>query len=451
MEYFNEFKWEITNPEVKKLDRLRNRLNEYQTMLLLQTSGDPFLYVSLKTASKIKNLSETIQHEIKKLEKKEMPLFDRLVLQDTKKNAEIIHADHNYFDNKKIKTGIGKYLSKVFGNSAYSELIESVNSNNFPHEKLDKNSELFLPMNIKSIEGDIIFDTNSKFAESLREKFIIELEKTKKLVDNFYEEKGLVKKTEDYHFQFAPASSSFSYWDSANLIALIDPNRVVCFKPEGSNEYQFFPWLVNLIGAHELAHGHQDIMSNKTMPLGLIAKPESYLSIVHGTASEGTAMILEDLFLDYMQINMKKLNLSKKDLDKCMSFRECYIHKKMPQIVHDILELKEREEGYNKRFPDSLGLETHNDLAEITGVKRYKKDYFLIDDQEFSESSQQMSYFFGEKRMKSLVNKMRDKKIDDNIIISALFTGFWCDSKAQEKFIFDLYLPKFQEMNQSKL
>jgi hypothetical protein len=425
MEYkFNhQPKFEIRTPEVRRLDSWRVELNKKKNMLLSQMCGDPFTYLSLETVSRIKGLVDRIKREEKKIDKKNIPLFDSLVLQDIKRNAEIIEADYSYFDNPKSRMTIGSYLSKVFGNSAYSELLDSISPANFPHKKLHKNSELFYPLESRILTGDIIFNSqDSQFTKEIKEKMILELNKSKEIIDAFYKEIGVTQITPEYKFQFSPSSYGFSFWDNPNLLASIDPDRMFCFKPEGKQEYEFLSWEINLTGAHELSHANHDFMSSRTMPAGLRTSHETYVPVVHGPCGEGTALCLEDFFFDWMQQNREKLKISKGDLEKCLSFRECYVPKKLHQLVYDILKLKEMQDYFNSKEPEHFKLfDARKEIAKLSGVKRYAIDYNLLDDREFGiDSLPQATYFFGEKRIRSLVNRLQEAKVPEDVMLSSL-------------------------------
>jgi hypothetical protein len=449
-EFYNSPKWEISAREIKEINGLRCRLNELYSMLTFQTFGDPFIYVSLETIKKIKDIQERINRKVKKLDKEELSAFDALVLKDVKRNADIIKISYDYLDNSKSNMRIGSFISRTFGDSSYSELLKSITPDEFPHKQLHKNSELFHAMNHRKIDGAQIFGSHeTPFILELRNRFLNELNKTKSLIDKFYIEKEVVKKVPKYNFQFAPPAYPFSFWEGQHLLASIDSDRVFCFKPEGEQDYVFFSGFMNLIGIHELGHGYHEMMSEQTMPRGLNPDYTNFLPIVHGPCSEGAALAVEDFALEWMQGNMQRLGLSKKYIEKCTSVVDCYVAKKLPQIVHNLLEQKEIEGIHNQNLPHSLSLQSHKHLASLSGVKRYLSDYYLLNDEEINNSLFQLPYFFGQKRARNLVRKMQEKGVDDGLIMQALFTGCWSSPEAQEKFILDLYLPKVLGKNYS--
>jgi len=446
MEYkFNhQPKFEIENPDVKKLDFLRVQLNKNKNMLLYQIYGDPDAYVSLETISKIRGLVDRIKREGKKIDKKNIPLFDSLVLQDIKRNVKIVETDHNYFDNPKSRMTLGSWFSGVFGNSAYSDLLDSISPESFPHKKMHKNSELFYSMNSRGLFADIIFNSqDTEFTRVMKDKMISELSKSKEIIDAFYKEIGVTNITPEYKFQFSPSSYGFSFWDNPNLLASIDSDRMFCSKPEGKQEYEFLSWAMHLVGAHELSHAHQDFMSSITMPAGLRTSHETYVPVVHGACGEGTALCLEDFFLDWMQQNREKLKISKGDLEKCLSFRECYVPKKLHQLVYDTLRVKEMQDYFDSKGPEHFKFNARREVANLSGVKRYVLDYNLLDDKEFgADSIPQATYFFGEKRIRGLVNRLQEAKVPEDVVLSSLLTGFWCSPEAQERFILEVYVPR---------
>lgn len=442
MEFLYDSPWKISNKEVEKTDNLRADLNKNLSMLLVQSWGDPLVYLSLETIENIKDCNDKLSSDVKQLKKQNLSLFDNLVLKDIQRNTEISTTLYNYFYNHKSKNNIGKFLSGVFGNSAFTNLLASVHKTKFPHKDLHTYSELMHKFNSRTVDHSVIFQDQSnplfvKIKEGLSEK----LKKSKTFVNNFYKEYGISLKNSDYHFEFAPPGFGFSFWDSPNLMAAIDPQRILCYKSNDGN-YNFFKEFIDLIGTHELSHGIHDELSKKTMPLGLRTSPEDFFYLVHGPINEGSALSVEDFTLDFMKKNMEKLKISEADFKRADYFTRCYIPKKLPQIVHDVCEVMEIEQTANESYPEGLRTEAHNHLAKLTGIKRYSADYFFFNDNAIEETLFQSIYFFGKKMTDRLVKKMKDKNIEDKVMIHALHTGFWCSPEAQEKFIFDLYLPK---------
>ena len=443
MQFLYEPRWGVSNRSVEKLDNFRVELNGYCAMLESQSYGDPGPYLSLETVERIKEGVKKSKKSLRRLKEKDLPLFDCLLLQDIERNIRILEAYYNYFYNPKNGVRIGRFLSTIFGRTAYSILLNAVSRKNFPHRDLHRYSELMHGLETMRMDAEVIFENMSNpLFEKLRAGFKAELEHAREFVNQFYSEKGVLKKIGDYHFEFAPRGWGFSFWDLGNLLATVDPDRILCFRSREDGNYRFFNGFANLVGVHEISHGLEDILSEKTMPQGLRPSTGTFINPVHGPVGEGIALLMEHIAIDSMKKNGEKLGMSIEDIQRCIYFEKSYIPKKLIQVVHDILTIKEYEEETNEKFPKNFHIEAHKALSQITQIPRYEFDYYLFEDNEIAEPLNELTYFFGQRRIKRLADKMKRKGIPENIMIHALLSGFWCDSKAQEQFIFKLYLPE---------
>lgn len=440
-----ELRWRIIDRGVRQIDRSRTRLNRLCSITLDQADGDPFPCSSLETAKRIRTGVRKIKREIQRAEKNNLSVFDRLVLEDCKRNAEIVGHYYNYTYDSKDTTKIGAFVSNVFGRGSYNTLLRSVSPKRFPHKDLHQESELMHGVSSRKIEAEMLFEAekNPEFRR-LKAELIKALQKNKKIVNQFFIEQGIVQDMDDYYFEFAPLGTNLSFWEGHNLLMAIDPDRLICHKPKGKKDYEFYDAFVKAIAAHELAHGLHEMLSAKTMPFGLRSNPENYLSIIHGSSSEGIALITEEFFLQYMRKNQEALGLKSKDIERATASTKCYVPKKLHKIMHGLLERKDAEERENKKFPDSLYRPGHLELARVTGVKRYR-DIYSFEDDTVEDTFVQMSYFFGQQRVSSLVEEMKRQGLEKKVMISALLSGVWCDPEAQRKFIFDLYIPRLRK------
>lgn len=450
MKFSYEPKWRISNDRVRKLDAARVKLNGYCCMTTYQRCGDPLPYFSLETARKIKTTARKIQEGATSLGKGKLNAFDRLVVEDISKNSQIAHHYHEYMYDKNSKMRVGAFISNLFGNSSYSRLLQSVRPRTYPHKDLHRDNELMHCLTSRAIDSDIILNTQgNKYFKGLKSKLQQELKQNKKFVDEFYTKKGVLEEVTDYNFEFASPGSGFSFWEGHNLLAAIDPDRLLCYKQKGKKEHQFYDAFVKLIGIHEVGHGLHEMLSAKTMPLGMRAGPETYTPIIHGPNGEGVALSCENAAIKFLRENKKRFHTSEKDVDRAASNLKTYIPKKLLKVAHDVLEMKDLEERENENFPDSLYRESHEALVNLTGIKRCR-DIFSFDDEEFETALQHMTYFFGEKRINSLIQDMKKQRVPEDVRMSALFTGFWCSPEAQKRFLFDLYLPRVMKIRARK-
>lgn len=443
MKFCHEPVWRISDKQVEGIDADRAELNKYCSMLQDQSYGDPppYLYQSLDTLKAIKDCLKKLTKNISKAKNKQLEPFDSFILQDAERNVEIVRAYYDYLYNTKSNMRIGEFLSKVFGRGAYSTLLQSITPENFPHDTLHKESQLKHPIEQRKIDTEVIFEnlSNPLFSD-LRKGFKDQLEKTRDFVNQFFLDTGILTEISDYHFEFAPRGGGFSFWDGSNLLAAIDPDRVLCYKD--AEKYKLFNGLIHIIGAHELCHGLEEILSEKTMPTGLRAEPGTFFQPVHSSSAEGKALLIEENVMNYIEKNKEKLNLSQEEIDITRYFIQNYVPKKMTLAVADILKLKEIAEISNKNFPENFCVEAHEKLAKLTKIPRYLVDYYLLDDRAFAETLSDLPYFFGQRKIRKLVDKMKVQEIPENIIFTSLLSGVWCSLETQEKFIFQLYLPE---------
>ncbi len=442
-------KWTIKNKAVAKLDRRRAELNKLSSILDSQLIPDPRVCISLRTIRERRNLAKDLDKQIKKIyesDDKNFPKgFDYLVLRDIEKNARKLLAEDSYLYDNKSKTTIGRFLSDIFGRASYSTLLDMAKPKNFDHDAIHKKSSLFHSLLYRSLDSSMILERDS-FA-GVKKKLMSQLGTVKRIANDFYLSLGMIKKNPQYKIELAPADIGFSYWDGNHFLMAIDPDKIPYYiSKTKEKEYLFNNAMALLIGVHELGHGLEEKIS-ENMPKGLKHDSETYNLLLHGPTCEGFALQTEKFFAKWAKKHAEKYNLSKLDMDIINAYLKAYMPEKLPSILHSILELKEREGMYTKTLPQQWQVDAHDKLRESTGVKRYLKDYYLFDEEEIDSVVQQLCYVFGDRNMSNMIKKIKRavdirSYVGQSLALNALSTGFWCDPKIQEEFIFKHYLPR---------
>ena len=446
-------KWAIKDKRVYDLDKKRIKLNKLTCQIDSQMIADPQTFVSQTTIKKRRNLAKDIQRSIRDIynSKKSPEGFDDLILRDINSNTKKILADDDYFYNSssKINQTIAKYLSAIFGKAAYTKIKDAARPRFFNHDAIDKRYSLIHEMTSKRLDEDMILERTSY--SRVRSLFELELDKIKKRVDEFYVELGMIEEKPNYNIELAPVGCGISFWEGHNFLMAIDPAKICCYKNKPqSDEFLFNKSEALVIGIHELGHGLEDKIS-ETMPLGLRQNNSSFNTLCHGLISEGVALETENLYLEWQKMNRKRHKISEFDINLMDFYINSYVDEKIPGILYDLLQQKEIEEDDNPDYPKSFSIiASRKKLAEITGIKRYLKDYFLFDDHEFSETLGEMVYVFGKEHVSNLMKKIRNvldlrSSAGKKIALCAISSGCWSDKKAQEEFIFDYYLPKAEK------
>ena len=134
-------------------------------------------------------------------------------------------------------------------------------------------------------------------------------------------------------------------------------------------------------------------------------------------------------------------NLSPEDKESLRLHKQSYLPKKAVQIAHDLLEMRYFDQTQNKDFPDSLTVDAHKKLAEITGIKFFADDG-SIEHQSFPDTLQKINYAVGKEDIDNLVGRLKREKIPDDFIFNSLLQGVWASPTAHEDFIFNSYIPR---------
>lgn len=64
-------------------------------------------------------------------------------------------------------------------------------------------------------------------------------------------------------------------------------------------------------------------------------------------------------------------------------------------------------------------------------------------DTSIDQTLYQLSYFFGERSALSIKEEAEKRGASEGMILSALFSGLWCDPDARRRFITDLFIPRY--------
>ena len=438
-------KWEISSQSIRNLDKKRSDMNRNITLSWFQSCGDPFIYLSKYTLEKTKSYLESIKRSSNRINKKNLNLFDRLVLQDINANVQSMETYYDFTHNIEKDVSIGKALEGMFGKCAYTSILNSVTPKNYPHKLIHEYSEMMLDMSIVRLDPAIVSTSNREIFKKIRQEIEENLETKKQDAIDFYKEKGVLKQEGDFFIEVDWSRGAFSWWDDSNRIVAVDPGRFIYFR-DSTNSYKLYDAAIYPIVIHELGHGLNSIMSKQTMPEGLAPSMIHYICQVHGINSEGVAMELEKNWLRVAKDNLSKYNLSTEDFNRINLKSKTYVANKMMQLAKEVFEI-EFFKLYNseKSVSSYAKNEGRRKISELTKIKQFCSDWYLLGDQENSETFQHLTYFFGEKRTNKLMKKLKQEKIPEDKALSALLTGAWCDPKAQEQFIFELYLPRISK------
>ena len=434
--------WQIEDAKVKALDDLRVGLNTTCARAMYQIDTDSAYYLSSQTIFKIDKQLRFLGKKLKdinKLKNKHLNPFDILILQDVEKNFNDLFIYHDFFNNPKTKLKFESFFSRLIGRKdAYKEYLQMLSPKNYPHEELDRQSELYHELTMRQVFPELILNNttkNEKFKE-LANKLESQLKQDAEFSIEFYKSIGL-NGLENISSDFSPYPFSFS--DDINELVALNPDKLLCYRDKDGN-YKFSNIDSKITLVHEFGHNLHSLLS-KNLPEGLHGNSEQFLIYHHGISLEGVALATEDFAVEYMENNRENFNFSDEDLDKARLQKIGYLAKKVPMIVFNLLEKREYQEELSAYIPPQFKKHARVALEEISNTRRVKTDHIIFDDIPFDEIMSRVRYIEGDKRIQPIVEKMKDKGYGANVILPALFHGCWSDVKAQEKFIFDLYLP----------
>ena len=438
--------WEIENQKVKEADESRVELNTRCSIHVNQAHYNGSPHFSSISIERIRTSIGGLRKRFSNLSGEELATFDEIVLEDIKRNVAVVDAYYKYLLNPRDNsTTFGKgFITAMFGNASFKYFSKTaIEPSNYPHKDIDRESELFHLMMKRRVDSEMIFTAQEGTFVNLKNDFFKKLNANKDFVDEFYKSVGI--QDEDYALLPAPLGWEFSFWDDNLGFVAIDPESVICYVPKRKKTPTFFDAAIKPLAVHERAHGLHTKFSKK-MPSGFQGSDETFFNPVHGPDSEGIALSAEIPSIDYLKRNRVKYHLSDEDIERVVLSRKCYIPKKLFQIAYSLINAEEWEATIKAKMPESLRqmINVRKMLAQRSGIKRIRKDHFMFDDEALENLIPRMVYPVGEKRTQSLVLKMQEQGHNYEVILPALFHGYWSSTEAKERFIFECYLPEIE-------
>ncbi|MBD3253063.1 hypothetical protein GF386_04990 [Candidatus Pacearchaeota archaeon] len=430
-------RWTIRDQRVEELASHRRRLNRSFCILESQLKGDSDPCVSLETVERIYSDLRLLNEDAEELSGR-VDGFDEIVVRDVATNTRVVKSYMDYFHPRRfLKRGNrpkigGDCVNGVFGKGSWKALKNSCRPENFPHSTLDRATRMLYPMTSRSLDAATILDGVGELPSRLKQDLYNQLSELSRVTDSFCRGSGLMPDTGTYNLEFS--RQEFSYWEAPNHLAALDEDRLLCYRPEGSSSYCFFSPFSMIILMHELGgHRAHDIYQSRIMPEHMVVTEEDYCTLAYNPCSEGTALTMEEFGFKWMTANRETLGLSEDDLRKTEMHMRKYVATKLPRILYGLLNLRERVEEKG---------DAEKDLAKLTGNFVYFQDPMTFkEDNQAGDYFQQLAYYYGQRRTGRLVKKMRKDGVPDDQMMHALMAGVWCDPKAQERFIFEHYLP----------
>ena len=452
----NEFspygKFSIGDADVIRADQLRNKMNSYLGIMQMQAAEYNGACISRTTPKVVRAKSTEIAKIVGNKRGESLSDFDRLVLDDCSTNALMATAYCDYMISpakgniyptrgmkKAEKLTVGDFFGLFFGEGAYASILDGASKKNYPHDLVHK---LYVALNEAhcrqiSVEDMLAAERHSTMFKDAKKLLLGKLNHYKSLAEDFYRNMGVLNNLDRFKFEFCSPSMGFSYWDDPYMMVHLEPEKAIVYKKSPDGELVLQDIDIKTTSIHETGHGIHFKISESSMPKGLSPETESFLPCIHGSHAEGLALLTEDLWADYAKENRL---LSNEDLILLRLDNEAYVPSKLHRIAHDILYQSYIENYNGKRHPETLKKDTDERVAELTGIKRYRS--FSFDPRSLDETLQQATYFFGEKRIFSLAEEMKEAGLSPGEIITCLAHGSWCDPKAHKNFIFDVLLKR---------
>jgi hypothetical protein len=442
MEFPENIKYVIKDRRLSQADELRVRLNE---LFSIEWQIDAFdsnpAVASLEVPRQAKKLIRTISDLLNQAPKNELTPFENLVYRDLKRNVEIATAYFDYSYNLKTSLRIGSLLAAVFGKGTYTQILDMVRPENWPHKKVFEQARALLPFCSNSFDvEDLIENIHNPLFKKVGEEFKKRLERTKTDTASFYDALGIVPNLRGIHVEFTPPSYGFSFWNGRRMnCAHLDPKRIIGFISPRSTEPEIVDGMLAPLAVHEIGHGLHEHLSAQTMPRGLCPDMADYSPIIHGPVSEGLALKMEDFWLA-----RESKGLSPENRQLARTLIEAYLARKLPQIAYDLLRKSEDEGDSNSRTPAHFNRRAQCKIAELTGIRAYGFiDCFA--DRKIGETISALSYVIGAERTTKIELEARKRGYNDRQIALGLMKGFWTDEWARREFLFNLYLPELRK------
>jgi len=204
--------------------------------------------------------------------------------------------------------------------------------------------------------------------------------------------------------------------------------------------------IIRSIG-HENYHRMQGYFS-RAMPAGLKGTDGEY-NVTGRTIVEGVATVLEDNFMNWLENNRKKYNLSQKDIEIAKLNNHVHFGNRVVRLIHSVYH---REETPLEKNEDR---DAHLRIAKVSKVPVYADDDYLHNES-MPETYYYTYYFFGQKYARETLEELEQVerrrlgtlrkarnflKRNEPIVIQGLLTGNWGWSTHKDFFL-KHYWPK---------
>jgi len=435
-----EPKFEVSDG-VYRLSKERQKLNDYQRMLELQmVHKSPT--VSLETIALIKKEALSI---LKKSEKmKEVTGLDAVVLEDIQSNAQKALAQNEYLFNCKGNVKFTKFLSTMYGNGAYAEVLKAVQERE-TSLAIHKYFELMHKINNNQIDEEILL--NSDKLKEAKKALLGIVESYKKQIERFFGGIAHSFSAEDYDVYISPYD--FSFWEEGSRMMSIQTDLIPGTKTKTGRQekYHFTKSLGLVIAIHEAGHVLQDSISKICIP-SVSYRVESSNPTFHGMTNEGVSLICEDFAIPWLVRNRRALGLED-EIALAKVFVKAYLPTRICDLAYELIDIKEREDHINDKMPEKFKTEAGKEMTRITGLPLFVKDFHFFSNTSLLETLWFANYFFGHRRISNIANKAKKEfgismgnEKQSAILLQGLMTGIWTSHSAKEKFLLEHFLPQ---------
>lgn len=444
MEFSDNKRYEISNQAVRKADEQREAINrliatEATISVFDGNSGVLSLELAKEAGAHIKQARKVM----KSADLSKLSSFDRAVAMDVNSNLKKNEAYLSYVYDPKTSFRIGSLLSSMFGVGTFQKLQEMVKPNNWPHKQiLEQGKTLHNILRYAHTIEDILENSHDPLFNSLRKEFLEKLNDSRAETQRFYSENGVVSDLGKIKFHYSPNGYDFSYWENLRLNHVhINSRRVVGYMPKDSSMPEIISTMINPLAVHEVGHALHEALSSRTMPKGLAGDSEGYIPFLHGLVGEGCAMNAENIWFQQAKDSGK---ISELDIKLNEGLLQLYTHRKLLGVVYNILKKREDEMDSNPKSPVHFNKRAQFKMAELTGVRSHMFTSTFFDSDIYS-TLYSITYIKGQEQIIYLNKRAKTEGYTSKQLMLGLMKGSWTSLPAQEKFLFDVYLPDLQK------
>lgn len=444
MELVDKKNYSIISPEVRKLDRQRNSLNRLMaTEWSINTFDNNDGVYSLALAQEAKGKIAHLKKELKGIRSLELQDFDRLIVQDISDNATKLQAYLSFMYDPKTPFRIGSLLSTLYGPGTFKRFQDMARPKNWPHKKALAQGKMLHPLSAYSFNiEDVLENEHDPVYRKLREDLIKELEGAKNEVENFYIKNGIIKDLNGLKFHYSPTCWDFSYWENSRMNHVhIDPHKVISFRQDDSSEPVIRSSMIKPIAVHEVGHALNEVLSTRTMPAGLTGGSERYIPFIYGVTSEGCALNTENLWIAQARESGQLQGLDSQLVEHLMGM---YLNRKVFSIVYNLLKRHEDELDSKPKTPVHFNKRAQFRMADLTGIRAHMFTNTFYD-KTIQETLYGMTYILGQEQIDRINKRAKKEKYTPQQVTLGLMKGSWSSLPAQEKFLFDIYLPHLRK------